>query len=207
MSTSATPASNCPGFSPAPTTPNWWPRSRLRTPAWIRSSCRTTCLPDRRSSPSPRAATDPAFGCQPSDVELIRAVAASNPRTVVVLQGGSAILCSEWDTTVPAVVHAWYGGGDAGSGLADVLFGRAEPAGRLPISVPADESDLPQFAGESDHAVYDRWHGWWHLERAGHPPAYPFGFGLAYTTFSILQADAHREGSTVVVEGRGGQHR
>ncbi len=137
----------------------------------------------------------------PADVELIRAVSAANPRTVVVLQGGSAILCSEWDTTVPAIAHAWYGGSEAGSGLADVLFGRAEPAGRLPISVPEEESDLPEFAGESDHAVYDRWHGWWHLERAGRPPAYPFGFGLAYTTFSIEDAAARTDGSTVVVEG------
>jgi beta-glucosidase len=137
----------------------------------------------------------------PGDVELIGAVAAANPRTVVILQGGSAILCAEWDTAVPAIVHAWYGGVDAGGGLADVLFGRAEPAGRLPLSIPADESHLPEFSAEADHVVYDRWHGWWHLERAGHRPAYPFGFGLGYTTFAIAEASARIDGAAVVVEG------
>ncbi len=137
----------------------------------------------------------------PDDVRTIRAVAAANPRTVVVLQGGSAILCPEWDTTVPALLHAWYGGGDAGRGLADVLFGRVEPGGRLPLSIPAEEGHLPDFSPDADHVVYDRWHGWWHLERAGHTPAYPFGFGLGYTTFALEQATARAEGASVVVEG------
>ncbi len=129
-------------------------------------------------------------------------MAAANRRTVVVLQGGSAILCSEWDTTVPAIVHAWYGGVDAGGGLADVLYGHAEPGGRLPFSIPVDESHLPEFEAEVDDAVYDRWHGWWHLERAGHRPAYPFGFGLAYTTFAVVDATARIEEGAVVVPER-----
>jgi beta-glucosidase len=137
----------------------------------------------------------------PTDVALIRAVAAANRRTVVVLQGGSAILCSEWDTTVPAIVHAWYGGVDAGGGLADVLVGRVEPGGRLPFSIPVDESHLPEFSAEVDSAVYDRWHGWWHLERAGHRPAYPFGYGLGYTTFAVVDATARIEDGAVVVAG------
>jgi beta-glucosidase len=137
----------------------------------------------------------------PTDLALVRAVAAANPRTIVVLQGGSAILCSEWDTTVPAIVHAWYGGVDAGGGLADVLSGRAEPGGRLPLSIPVDESHLPEFVAETDTALYDRWHGWWHLERAGHRPAYPFGFGLGYTTFELVDATARMEDGAVVVAG------
>jgi beta-glucosidase len=137
----------------------------------------------------------------PADVELVRAVAGANRRTVVVLQGGSAILCSEWDTSVAAIVHTFYGGVDAGGGLADVLFGRAEPGGRLPFSVPADESHLPAFSAEADAVVYDRWHGWWHLERAGHRPAYPFGYGLGYTSFSVVDATARIEDGTVVVHG------
>ncbi|HLH27587.1 MAG TPA: glycoside hydrolase family 3 C-terminal domain-containing protein, partial [Acidimicrobiales bacterium] len=135
------------------------------------------------------------------DVELVRAVAAANRRTVVVLEGGSAILCSEWDSSVPALLHAWYGGGEAGRGLADVLFGRAEPGGRLPLSIPTDESHLPDFSADAERAVYDRWHGWWHLERSGHRPAYPFGFGLAYTTFAIERAAVRAEGPALVIEG------
>ncbi len=137
----------------------------------------------------------------PGDVQTIRAVAAANPRTVVVLVGGSAVLCSEWDRSVPAVLHAWYSGEEGGHGLADVLSGRAEPGGRLPISIPVDESHLPAFDKEASRVTYDRWHGWWHLERAGHVPAYPFGFGLGYTTFALEQAEARVDDETVVVEG------
>jgi beta-glucosidase len=125
----------------------------------------------------------------PADVALVRAVAASNRRTVVVLQGGSALLIGEWDRSVPAVVQAWYGGREAGSGLADVLFGTVTPSARLPFSIPEDEAHLPPFDRDADRATYDRWHGWWHLERAGHVPAYPFGFGLSYTTFAWHDLD------------------
>jgi beta-glucosidase len=119
------------------------------------------------------------------DVALIRAVAAANPRTVVVLQGGSAFVCSEWLDDVAAVVHAFHGGSEAGHGLADVLFGRITPSGRLPFSVPADEAHLPPFDPDADRVVYDRWHGWWRLQRDGRRPTFPFGFGLSYTTFAL----------------------
>ena len=81
----------------------------------------------------------------PADVELIRAVAAANPRTVVVIQAGSAVVATEWIDAVPAVVQAWYGGCQAGPGLADVLLGAVNPSARLPFSVPVDEADLPPF--------------------------------------------------------------
>jgi beta-glucosidase len=73
---------------------------------------------------------------RPADVELVRAVAAANPRTVVVLQAGSAVVCSEWVHDVPAVVQAWYGGCQAGPGLADVLFGDVNPSARLSVLGP-----------------------------------------------------------------------
>ncbi len=123
------------------------------------------------------------------DVALVRAVAAANARTVVVLQGGSAILTSEWDGSVAGLVHAWYGGSEAGTGLADVLVGRVNPSARLPFTVPSDEAHLPDFDREADRFTYDRWHGWWYPRRAGHGPAYPFGFGLSYTTFAVHDVD------------------
>ena len=126
------------------------------------------------------------------DVTLIRAVAAANPRTVVVVQAGSAVVMSEWAGSVPAIVQAWYGGCQAGPGLADVLTGSVNPSARLPFSVPVHESDLPDFDREASSFRYDRWHGWWHLARSGHRAAFPFGFGLSYTEFSIAD---------VVVEG------
>ena len=118
-------------------------------------------------------------------VELIRAVAAANPRTVVVVQAGSATVMTEWLHSVPAVVQAWYGGSRAGDGLADVLLGKVNPSARLPFSVPVDEADLPPFDRDATTFAYDRWHGWWHLARNGTAPMFPFGFGLSYTSFEL----------------------
>jgi beta-glucosidase len=119
------------------------------------------------------------------DVALIHAVAAANPRTVVALQTGSAVVVSDWIDEVPAAVYAWYGGCEAGPGLADVLLGTVNPSARLPFSVPVDEADLPEFDRDATTFVYDRWHGWWHLARNGAAPQFPFGFGLSYTDFEV----------------------
>ncbi|MDZ7675304.1 MAG: glycoside hydrolase family 3 N-terminal domain-containing protein [Acidimicrobiales bacterium] len=135
------------------------------------------------------------------DAVLVRAVAATNPRTVVVVQSGSAVVMTDWLAEVAAVVQAWYGGAQAGPGLADVLLGAVVPSGRLPFSVPADEADLPVFDRDATSFRYDRWHGWWHLRHCGHTPAFPFGFGLSYTTFSLEQVDVRREGDAVVATG------
>src|SRR5664280_1756902 len=141
------------------------------------------------------------------DIALIRAAAAANPRTVVALVAGSAVVISEWDDAVPAVVQSWYSGMEGGHGLADVLLGRVDATGRLPFSVPRNEADLPEFAPEADAFVYDAWHGYWHLARHGVAPAYPFGFGLSYTSFTLEKAEAALAGGelrvTVTVRNAG----
>jgi beta-glucosidase len=134
------------------------------------------------------------------DVEVVRAVAAANPRTVVVIQAGSAVVVEEWVEAVPAAVQAWYGGCEAGPGLADVLTGEVDPSARLPFSVPRSESDLPPFDRDATSFRYDRWHGWWHLARRGTQPAYPFGFGLSYTTFELTGSGVTVEGTGLVLE-------
>ena len=152
---------------------------------------------------------------RPADVDLVRAVAAANPRTVVVLIGGSAILTEAWRQQVPALLIAWYGGMEGGRALADVLTGRAEPGGRLPFVLPTDVAHLPPFDRTAKAVVYDdRW-GQRLLDADGHPPAFPFGFGLGYTTIEhrlvghrldetggsadvVVTNTGEREGSTVV---------
>ena len=121
----------------------------------------------------------------PSDVALIAAVAAANERTIVSIVAGSAVVISEWDEGVPAVLQSWYSGMEGGHGLVDVLTGVVDASGRLPFSMVRSEADLPEFDNESASVVYDLWHGWWHLERSRRQAAYPFGFGLSYTTFSL----------------------
>jgi beta-glucosidase len=136
-----------------------------------------------------------------ADVELVRAVGRANPRTVVAIQTGSAVVMSEWIDDVAAVVQCWYGGCEAGPGLSDVLLGRVNPSARLPFTVPFDESDLPPFDREARSFTYDRWHGWWHLRRTGTAAAFPFGFGLSYTTFELVDAAVTLDGSAIVVAG------
>jgi len=135
------------------------------------------------------------------DVDLIRTVAAANPRTVVVIQAGSAVVMTEWIDGVAAVAQAWYGGAQAGPGLADVLFGAVNPSARLPFSVPVAEADLPPFDRDATTFRYDRWHGWWHLARTGTSPAFPFGFGLSYTTFALGDIDVSIADGAITVRG------
>ncbi|MEU4236030.1 glycoside hydrolase family 3 C-terminal domain-containing protein [Actinoplanes sp. NPDC026619] len=121
----------------------------------------------------------------PADVELIRAVAAANPRTVVVIVTAGAVITEEWRDEVPAVVIGWYSGVEGGHALADVLLGKADAAGRLPYSIPVSEEHLPFFDRNARSIVYDRWFGQRLLDRDGHAAAFPLGFGLSYTTFAL----------------------
>jgi beta-glucosidase len=120
----------------------------------------------------------------PEHVALIQAVAALNPRTIVVLEGGSTLMVEGWVDSVAAVVMAWYPGMEGGSALADLLFGDENFSGKLPVTVPAAESDLPPFDNTSLEVVYEYFHGYRFLDRNGTDPRYPFGFGLSYTTYS-----------------------
>lgn len=123
------------------------------------------------------------------DVALITAVAEVNPRTIVVVIGGGTIVLDPWDGDVAAVLLAWYPGMEGGHAVADVLFGDAEPGGRLPMAIPHRQSDLPQVDWDATSVTYDRWWGQRTLDRDGVAAAYPLGFGLGYGTFAISGLD------------------
>jgi beta-glucosidase len=127
----------------------------------------------------------------PEQETLIRSVAAANPRTIVVLMGGGAILCEAWRHVVPAILLLWYPGMEGGAALADVLLGRVSPSGRMPFAVPTAHEHLPPFDPRARKITYDLWHGYRRLRRQGHPAAFPFGFGLSYGAFaySLLTAE------------------
>ena len=114
--------------------------------------------------------------------ELITAVAALNPRTIVVLEAGSAVTVP-WVDDVPAILLAWYPGQMGGQAIAEVLFGDVNPAGRLPLTFPRAEADLPKFDNLHASVRYGYFHGYRWLDRRGVAPLFPFGFGLSYTTF------------------------
>ena len=109
--------------------------------------------------------------------ELIQRVAATGTPVIVVLIGGSAITMSSWIDRVAAVVDAWYPGQQGGLAVADVLFGDANPAGRLPITFPMSEGQLPLSYNHKPTGRGDDY-----VDLTG-MPFFPFGFGLSYTTF------------------------
>jgi len=141
----------------------------------------------------------------PADEELIRAVAGANPRTAVVLIGGSAIIVEAWRGVVPAIMLAWYPGMEGGRAIADVLTGAQEPGGRLPLAIPTDAAHLPYFDKHATSITYDAWWGQRKLDRDGHAAAYPFGFGLGYTSFEValVSTDLAANTATVAVQNTG----
>ncbi|MDC9826489.1 glycoside hydrolase family 3 C-terminal domain-containing protein [Devosia sp. ZB163] len=140
--------------------------------------------------------------------ELVRAVAAVNPRTVVVLQTGGPVEMP-WIGEVAAVVEAWYPGQEAGNSIADVLTGAAEPGGRLPQTFPVKWADNPTnsqdrevYPGMDGKVRYEEgvFIGYRHYDSHGVAPLFPFGFGLGYTSFEI--SDISIDDSAFESDGR-----
>jgi beta-glucosidase len=119
----------------------------------------------------------------PDDETLIQAIAAVNPHTIVAVMGGSSVIMEAWRERVPAILMLWYPGMEGGHALADILLGRVNPSGKLPLVIPRRAEDLPFFDRDATEIEYDLWHGYRKLERDGNTPAFPFGFGLSYTSF------------------------
>jgi beta-glucosidase len=131
---------------------------------------------------------------RPHDEALIAAVAAANPRTIVAIMAGSAVITEAWRDKVPAILMLWYPGMEGGRALADILAGKVNPGGRLPCTFPRSPDDLPFFDRDATAITYDLWHGYRKLLRDRAEPAFPCGFGLSYTTFrlSYLRLSADR---------------
>ena len=116
--------------------------------------------------------------------QLIRQVAAVNPRTIVVIETGAPATMTTWDKHVRGVVQAWYPGQEQGAAIADVLFGDVNPSGRLPVSVPFDTGQaIAPTAGVAKHSegIYVGYRGYQHNNQR---VQYPFGYGLSYTRFA-----------------------
>jgi beta-glucosidase len=119
--------------------------------------------------------------------EMINQVAATGKPVVVVLIGGSAITMSKWINNVSSVLDAWYPGEDGGNAVANVLFGDYNPAGRLPITFPVFEGQLPlvynhKSTGRTDDYV-----------NLNGQPLFPFGFGLSYSNFEYSNLKFERK--------------
>jgi beta-glucosidase len=149
--------------------------------------------------------------------QLIEAVAAANPRTVVVLHTASAVLMP-WRDKVAAIVEAWYPGQRSGDAIAQTLYGDVDPSGRLPVTFPASESQGPtaghpeRYPGVDNVAQYSEgiFVGYRYYDQNGQQPLFPFGYGLSYTTFSLSGLNVAARGggrydATVQVRNTGGR--
>jgi beta-glucosidase len=137
---------------------------------------------------------------------MIEQVAAANPNTVVVLETGGPVL-TPWRDRVAGLLEAWYPGEQGGPAIASVLFGDVDPGGRLPATFPREEGDIPtagdpeKYPGVAENVRYKegvlvgyRWY-----DANGIEPAFPFGFGLSYTSFRYSRLRVkHRRVSFVV---------
>lgn len=170
---------------------------------------------------------DRTFDLPWGQAALIDAMVAANPRTIITLTGGGGMNVEPWVDTVPALVDDWYPGQEGGTAVAQILFGRHDPEGRLPVSFDRAWSDGPSYPwyygnaandtvlhtpGENGKPVdYTTRHivygdklmvGYRYWTTTGKHPLFPFGFGLSYTTFSYSNLKvpaAAASGSTVPV--------
>jgi len=120
--------------------------------------------------------------------DLIQAVAAANPHTTVVVVAGAPVTMTGWIDRVPAALCAWYGGQEAGHAIGDILFGAANPSGKLPVTFPKEWKDSPAYGhypGENLHVEYAEgiYVGYRGFDQRNIEPLFPFGHGLSYTRF------------------------
>jgi beta-glucosidase len=158
---------------------------------------------------------------------LVAAMAAANPHTIVTLTGGGGMNVERWIDKVPALLHTWYPGQEGGTAVAEILFGKHDPEGRLPVSFdrawadnpsakwydgnPADDTTLHATGPDAQPIDYKIRHivygdklmvGYRYWTTVGKQPLFPFGYGLSYTTFSFTNLQAPRTakaGTTVPV--------
>nr|WP_319999548.1 beta-glucosidase BglX [uncultured Draconibacterium sp.] len=139
--------------------------------------------------------------------ELLEEVYKVNKNVVVVLMNGRPIEINWMAENVPAIVECWHLGSEAGNGIAEVLFGDYNPAGKLPVSFPRAVGQQPLYYNHLNTGRPTNGEGnvfWSHYTDQSKEPLYPFGYGLSYTTFNYsdlkLSANELTEGGKIVVE-------
>jgi beta-glucosidase len=143
-----------------------------------------------------------SLALQPDQNELVRRVAAANPRTIVVLSAGSPVEMP-WRDDVAAILLTWFPGQEGGNALADMLLGKVEPGGRLPTTWPIAMADVPVLDTQPvdgwlhyTEGIHIGYRAWLRAERA---PAFPFGHGHGYTSWTYLDVEPSTfEGSPAV---------
>lgn len=135
------------------------------------------------------------------DIDIISAVAEIRQDTVLVLNGGGAIVMDDIAGMTGAILMQFYPGMEGGTALGEILFGKISPSGRLPFAIPKREENLVDINWETDEQRYGQYHGYTWLDKEGIKPQYDFGHGLSYSTFeySNFECEAAANGIQVSV--------
>ena len=138
--------------------------------------------------------------------ELIKAVVAANPKTVVVLMGGGPIDMTQWINQTKGVLQAWFPGMEGGNAIAKILFGQVNPSGKLPMTFPKKLEDVPahklgQYPGDSVNVYYhdDIYVGYRYYDTYKVEPLFAFGHGLSYTSFEYSSLKVQGSGKNATV--------
>ncbi|TXT64701.1 MAG: Thermostable beta-glucosidase B [Promethearchaeota archaeon] len=128
------------------------------------------------------------------DEHLILSLSEVFNNCIVVMEGGSAIITEKWRQNIPAILMVWYPGMEGGTALADLIFGKVNPSGKLPIVFPKNLEQLPHFDSKTKEIEYGYYHGYRLMDKEGYEPAFPFGYGLSYTTYTYknLRLSKHK---------------
>lgn len=150
-------------------------------------------LPGNRRATFARGGDRRDLRLPPGQDELVERALATNLRTIVVVTGGSAVVMP-WANGADAVLYLWYPGMAGGTALGEVLAGTVAPGGRLPFAIPRADEDLPPWDPDARSVEYGPLHGQWWLSANATPAAFPFGFGLTTSAWSIDDATFDQEG-------------
>lgn len=136
------------------------------------------------------------------EISLIKGLKEAGKKVVVVLYSGCAILIDEWKDYADAVIMQHYAGCEGGTALANLLSGSVNFTGKLPYTVALKEQDYPDFKyiGQKPYEIiYDYYHGYMKLDKEGKKAAYPFGYGMSYTSFEIKNVKVEHTETEVIV--------
>lgn len=139
-----------------------------------------------------------SLGLHQQDIDLIEALSKANQNVIVCVEGGGAITMEPWKDKVSAILMVWYPGMEGGNAIADLLFGEANPCGKLPVTIPGLNSELPYFNKDAEQMDYGYFHGYY-LADKNSDADFPFGFGLSYTTYKYENLRVHKRNDTIEV--------
>ncbi|MFK3815781.1 glycoside hydrolase family 3 C-terminal domain-containing protein [Pseudomonas sp. NPDC089407] len=158
--------------------------------------------------------SDHGYDLPDQQADLIKFVSKANPNTVVVMHGGGVANMQPWANKVGATLHAWFPGQQGGQALAEILYGKVNPSGKLPVTIDKRIENNPSYASYPDPAAYrgddalteieyseGLYLGYRGYDKNHAKPLYPFGFGLSYTTFDYsdlkLSSNVMTPGNTI----------